>query len=43
VEATACTAHLAVLHGREVVYVIEERAAGSPPLVSDVGVRCPPT
>lgn len=35
------TAHLAVLHGREVVYVIEERAPGRPPLVTDVGVRLP--
>jgi DNA-binding IclR family transcriptional regulator len=34
-------AHLAVLHGREVVYVIEERAPGRPPLVTDVGVRLP--
>ena len=30
-----------VLHGREVYYVVEERAAGRPPLVSDVGVRLP--
>lgn len=35
------TAHLAVLHGREVLYVLEERAPGRPPLVSDVGVRLP--
>ncbi|GEL94636.1 IclR family transcriptional regulator [Cellulomonas composti] len=35
------SAHLAVLHGREVVYVVEERAAGRPPLVTDVGVRLP--
>lgn len=35
------TAHLAVLHGRDVLYVIEERAAGRPPLVTDVGVRLP--
>lgn len=35
------TAHLAVQHGREVVYVIEERAPGRPPLVTDVGVRLP--
>ena len=35
------TAHLAVLHGREVVYVVEERAPGRPPLVTDVGVRLP--
>ena len=33
--------HLAVLHGREVLYVIEERAPGRPPLVTDVGVRLP--
>ena len=33
--------HLAVLHGREVFYVVEERATGRPPLVSDVGVRLP--
>ncbi|HEY6796823.1 MAG TPA: IclR family transcriptional regulator [Kineosporiaceae bacterium] len=35
------SAHLAVLHGREVLYVIEERAPGRPPLVTDVGVRLP--
>jgi DNA-binding IclR family transcriptional regulator len=35
------SAHLAVLHGREVVYVIEERAPGRPPLITDVGVRLP--
>jgi DNA-binding IclR family transcriptional regulator len=35
------SAHLAVLHGREVVYVIEERAPRRPPLVTDVGVRLP--
>lgn len=35
------SAHLAVMHGREVVYVIEERAPGRPPLVTDVGVRLP--
>jgi len=34
-------AHLAVLHGRDVLYVIEERAAGRPSLVTDVGVRLP--
>jgi DNA-binding IclR family transcriptional regulator len=41
VDVTAHTAHLAVLHGREAVYVIEERAPGRPPLVTDVGVRLP--
>lgn len=35
------TAHLSVLHGRDVVYVIEARAAGRPMLVSEVGVRLP--
>lgn len=35
------SAHLAVLHGREVIYVIEERATGRPPLITDVGVRLP--
>jgi len=35
------SAHLAVLHGREVLYVVEERAPGRPPLVTDVGVRLP--
>ena len=33
--------HLAVLHGNEIIYVIEERAAHRPPLVSGVGVRLP--
>jgi len=33
--------HLAVLHGREVLYVLEERATGRPSLVTDVGVRLP--
>lgn len=41
VDRTGHTAHLAVQHGREVVYVIEERAPGRPPLVTDVGVRLP--
>lgn len=35
------SAHLSVLLGRDVVYVIEERAPGRPPLVTDVGVRLP--
>lgn len=41
VDATGHNAHLAVLHGRDVLYVIEQRAPGSPHLVSDVGVRLP--
>lgn len=35
------SAHLSVLHGREVVYVIEERAPGRVRLITDVGVRLP--
>ncbi|WP_432478248.1 IclR family transcriptional regulator [Nocardioides sp. GXQ0305] len=34
-------AHLAVLHGSDVLYLIEERAPGRPSLVTDVGVRLP--
>ena len=30
-----------MLHGRDVLYVLEERAPGRPPLVTDVGVRLP--
>jgi DNA-binding IclR family transcriptional regulator len=41
VDRAAQNAHLAVLHGREVIYVIEERAPGKQPLVTDVGVRLP--
>src|SRR3954453_20564689 len=41
VDATGQSAHLAVLHGRDVLYVVEERAPGRPPLVTDVGVRLP--
>lgn len=41
VDRTGHNAHLAVLHGREVVYLLEERAPGRPPLVTDVGVRLP--
>lgn len=41
VDRTGHNAHLALLHGREVLYVIEERAPGRAPLVSDVGVRLP--
>lgn len=40
-DATGHNAHLAVLHGRDVLYVVEERVAGRPSLVSDVGVRLP--
>jgi len=41
VDRTQQSAHLAVLHGRDVLYVLEERAPGRPPLVTDVGVRLP--
>lgn len=41
VDTTGRNAHLAVLHGRDVLYVIEQRAPGGPHLVSDVGVRLP--
>ena len=41
VDSTGQTAHLAMLHGRDVLYVVEERAPGRPPLVTDVGVRLP--
>jgi DNA-binding IclR family transcriptional regulator len=36
-------AHLAVLHGRDVLYVLEQRAPGGPHLVTDVGIRLPAT
>jgi DNA-binding IclR family transcriptional regulator len=41
VDTVGQSAHLAVQHGRDVLYVLEERAPGRPPLVSDVGVRLP--
>lgn len=43
VGATKENAHLAVLHGPDVYYVIEQRAARRRTLVSDVGVRLPAT
>ena len=42
-DQTSHNAHLAVLHGRDVLYVIEERVAGRPSLVTHVGVRLPAT
>lgn len=41
VDAVGLSAHLAVLHGSDVVYLIEERASGQARLVTDVGVRMP--
>lgn len=40
-DETTHNVHLAVLHGTDVLYVIEDRAPGRPSLVSDVGVRLP--
>jgi DNA-binding IclR family transcriptional regulator len=41
VDRSRQNAHMGVLHGRDVLYVIEERAPGRAPLVTDVGVRLP--
>lgn len=41
VSKTRKTGHLAVMHGRDVIYVIEERAPRQRPLVTDTGVRLP--
>lgn len=41
VDRTGHNAHLAVLHGREVIYLVEERAVGRARLITDVGVRLP--
>ena len=41
VDRVGHSAHLAVLHGRDVLYVLEERAPGRPSLVTDVDVRLP--
>ncbi|GGI46122.1 DNA-binding IclR family transcriptional regulator [Agromyces flavus] len=41
VDRLAESGHLAVLHGRDVLYLVEERAPRRPSLVSDVGVRLP--
>lgn len=41
VDRVGHSAHLAVPHGRDVLYVLEERAPGRPSLVTDVGVRLP--
>lgn len=43
VTATKENAHLAVLHGADVYYVIEQRAPRRRALVTDVGVRLPAT
>ena len=41
VDETRHNAHFVVLHGADVLYVIEERAPRRPSLVTDVGVRLP--
>src|SRR5690606_39757747 len=41
VESTGESAHLAVLNGREVLYLVEQRAPRRPTLVTDVDVRLP--
>jgi DNA-binding IclR family transcriptional regulator len=41
VDQIAESAHLAVPQGRDVLYLIEERAPRRPALVTDVGVRLP--
>lgn len=43
VERTKRTAHLAVMHGREVIYVIEERAKRQTDLVTNPVFACRPT
>ncbi|WP_440708002.1 IclR family transcriptional regulator [Herbiconiux sp. YIM B11900] len=35
------SAHLAILHGRDVLYLVDERAPHRPALVTEVGVRLP--
>lgn len=41
VDRVGFTGHLGVLHGQDVLYLIEERAPGRPVLVTDVEVRLP--
>lgn len=40
-DRTGMSTHLALPHGSDVLYVVEERAPGSPSLVTDVDVRLP--
>ncbi len=41
VDETGQNTHFAVMHGSDVLYLLEERAPGRPVLVTDVGVRLP--
>lgn len=41
VDRLGFSGHLAVPHGRDVLYIVEERAKGAPALITDVNVRLP--
>ena len=41
VDRLGFSGHLAVPHGRDVLYIVEDRAPGAPTLVTDVNVRLP--
>lgn len=41
VDRVRISGHLAIPHGRDVLYLLEERAPGGPTLVTDVDVRLP--
>ncbi|MFT4214186.1 MAG: IclR family transcriptional regulator [Microbacterium sp.] len=41
IDRVGLSGHFAVPHGRDVLYLIEERAKGAPTLVTDVDVRLP--
>ncbi|MGB4776834.1 IclR family transcriptional regulator [Microbacterium sp.] len=41
VDRVGLSGHFAVPHGRDVLYVVEERAKGAPALITDVDVRLP--
>lgn len=41
VDRSGFSGHLAVQHGRDVLYIVEERAKGAPSLITDVNVRLP--
>lgn len=41
VQKTGLSAHLCVLHGNDVLYVVEARDPSQAPLITDVGVRLP--
>lgn len=41
VDTVGESAHLAILHSHDIVYIVEERAKFRPSLVTDVGVRLP--